>query len=54
MSKNREPEISERKAKPAKARDTLGWKAETTFDQLVRTMVDADLDYLQGKLKGIS
>ncbi|HNI33993.1 MAG TPA: GDP-mannose 4,6-dehydratase [Microthrixaceae bacterium] len=39
---------------PAKAQDALGWKAETSFDQLVRMMVDADLDYLQGKLKGIS
>ena len=39
---------------PAKANDVLGWKAETSFDQLVRTMVDADLDFLQGKLKGIS
>ena len=39
---------------PAKANNTLGWKAETSFDQLVRTMVDADLDFLQGKLKGIS
>ena len=39
---------------PAKANNVLGWKAETSFDQLVRTMVDADLDFLQGKLKGIS
>ena len=39
---------------PAKANDVLGWKAETSFDQLVRTMVDADLDFLQGKLAGIS
>ena len=35
-------------------RAMLGWEAETSFDQLVRTMVDADLDFLQGKLKGIS
>jgi len=39
---------------PAKAEAELGWKAETTFDQLVRTMVDADLDFLQGKLRSIS
>jgi GDPmannose 4,6-dehydratase len=39
---------------PAKANDALAWKAETSFDQLVRMMVDADLDYLQGKLRGIS
>ena len=39
---------------PTKANKVLGWEAETSFDQLVRTMVDADLDFLQGKLKGIS
>ena len=39
---------------PTHAHDVLGWKAETSFDQLVRTMVDADLDFLQGKLKAIS
>ncbi|HOT81619.1 MAG TPA: GDP-mannose 4,6-dehydratase [Microthrixaceae bacterium] len=39
---------------PAKANKVLGWEAETSFDQLVRMMVDADLDFLQGKLKGIS
>jgi len=39
---------------PAKANSALGWKAETSFDQLVRMMVDADLDFLQGKLAGIS
>ena len=39
---------------PAKAKKVLDWEAETSFDQLVRTMVDADLDFLQGKLRGIS
>ena len=39
---------------PTHAHNVLGWKAETSFDQLVRTMVDADLDFLQGKLKAIS
>ena len=38
----------------AKAAGTLGWKTETTFDQLVRMMVDADLDLLTGKLRAIS
>jgi GDPmannose 4,6-dehydratase len=28
---------------PAKARQTLGWKPEVGFEELVRTMVDADL-----------
>jgi GDPmannose 4,6-dehydratase len=39
---------------PAKAHKVLDWTAETSFDDLVRMMVDADLDYLQGKLRGIS
>jgi len=37
-----------------KAHRLLGWKASTTFEQLVTMMVDADIDLLQGKLKGIS
>ena len=37
-----------------KAEEMLGWKPETTFEQLVTMMVDADLDLLSGKLKGIS
>ncbi len=32
----------------------LGWKPETTFEELVTMMVDADIDLLTGKLKGIS
>jgi GDPmannose 4,6-dehydratase len=39
---------------PAKARDVLGWELETSFPDLVRMMVDADMDLLQGKLRGIS
>ena len=31
---------------PAKARDQLGWKPEVTFEQLVRMMVDADIETL--------
>ncbi len=37
-----------------KAHQLLGWKPQTTFAELVTMMVDADLDLLQGKLKGIS
>jgi GDPmannose 4,6-dehydratase len=37
-----------------KARTQLGWKPRTTFPELVRLMVDADLDLLQGKLRGLS
>jgi len=28
---------------PARARDVLGWKPQTGFDELVGRMVDADL-----------
>jgi GDPmannose 4,6-dehydratase len=28
---------------PSKARTTLGWQPKTTFQQLVRMMVDADV-----------
>ena len=38
----------------AKAERVLGWKPETTFEELVTMMVDADIDLLEGKLKGIS
>ena len=38
----------------AKAERVLGWKPETTFEDLVTMMVDADIDLIQGKLKGIS
>jgi GDPmannose 4,6-dehydratase len=37
-----------------KAEDLLGWKPGTSFESLVTTMVDADIDLLTGKLKGIS
>jgi GDPmannose 4,6-dehydratase len=31
----------------SKAREKLGWEPKTTFDDLVRLMVDADLELLQ-------
>ncbi len=37
-----------------KAERVLGWKPETTFEDLVTMMVDADIDLIHGKLKGIS
>ena len=37
-----------------KADEMLGWKPETSFRGLVTMMVDADIDLLTGKLKGIS
>ena len=36
---------------PAKAGDVLGWKPKTSFAELVRMMVDADLDLLTGRLR---
>ena len=38
----------------AKAQARLGWKPRTSFPELVRLMVDADLALLQGKLRSIS
>lgn len=39
---------------PSRATSVLGWRREVGFQELVAMMVDADLDLLQGKLKGIS
>ena len=39
---------------PCRATSVLGWNREVGFQELVAMMVDADLDLLQGKLKGIS
>ncbi len=39
---------------PSRATSVLGWRREVGFQDLVAMMVDADLDLLQGKLKGIS
>ncbi|MEQ8840622.1 MAG: GDP-mannose 4,6-dehydratase [Acidimicrobiales bacterium] len=37
-----------------KAADELGWIPETPFADLVRMMVDADLDLLEGRLRGLA
>lgn len=39
---------------PEKARKVLDWQPQTTFEQLVRMMVDADLDLLEGRLRGLA
>jgi GDPmannose 4,6-dehydratase len=39
---------------PAKAQEVLGWRPRTSFEDLVTMMVDADIELLTGKLKGIS
>ena len=36
-----------------KARSTLGWAPRTSFPELVRMMVDADLDLLSGRLRAL-
>jgi GDPmannose 4,6-dehydratase len=38
----------------SQARETLGWKPQTSFDELVRMMVDADVALLSGKLRPIA
>jgi GDPmannose 4,6-dehydratase len=38
----------------SKARSVLGWKPRTSFEDLVTMMVDADIELLSGRLKGIS
>jgi len=38
----------------AKAEKVLGWRPKTSFEDLVTMMVDADIELLTGKLKGIS
>ncbi|MGK2949663.1 MAG: GDP-mannose 4,6-dehydratase [Acidimicrobiales bacterium] len=38
----------------SKAKQALGWKPRTSFEELVTMMVDADIELLSGRLKGIS
>jgi GDPmannose 4,6-dehydratase len=37
---------------PSKAREQLGWKARTTFEELVALMVDGDVALLEDELAG--
>ena len=37
-----------------KAEKELGWRPQTPFPELVRLMVDADLDLIQGRLRGLA
>ncbi len=39
---------------PAKAEKVLGWQRRTSFEELVTMMVDADVELLSGRLRGIS
>jgi GDPmannose 4,6-dehydratase len=38
----------------SKAREVLGWAPRTSFEDLVTMMVDADIELLSGRLRGIS
>ncbi len=38
----------------SKATSVLGWQPRTSFEELVTMMVDADIDLLSGRLRGIS
>jgi GDPmannose 4,6-dehydratase len=45
----RPADIEELIADPAKAKEKLGWQAETSFEEMVAMMVEADLELLQGR-----
>jgi GDPmannose 4,6-dehydratase len=47
----RPAEVETLLADPTKARDKLGWRAETSFEELMRLMVEADLE-LQERVSG--
>ena len=49
----RPAEVDALQADPAKARRVLGWKHRTGFEQLVRIMVDAEMDDLKRRRMGI-
>ena len=48
----RPPETAQLVGNPAKAHRVLGWKREASFRDLVRMMVDADLEALRGERSG--
>jgi GDPmannose 4,6-dehydratase len=48
----RPAEVDDLQADARKARKVLGWTPEVTFEQLVRTMVDADLADVRKQLNG--
>ena len=48
----RPPETAQLVGNPAKAHRVLGWTREVSFRDLVRTMVDADLDALRAERSG--
>jgi GDPmannose 4,6-dehydratase len=48
----RTPETAQLVGNPGKAHRVLGWKREVSFRDLVRTMVDADLEALRAGRSG--
>ncbi len=48
----RPAEVNHLRADPAKARRVLGWEPRTSFRELVKMMVDADIAVIDRKLKG--
>ena len=48
----RPAEVDDLCGDPAKARRVLGWEPKTTFPELVRIMVDADMQLLEDELAG--
>jgi GDPmannose 4,6-dehydratase len=45
----RPAEVDQLIGDPSKAERDLGWKPQTTFEELIRLMVDADLELLSGR-----
>jgi GDPmannose 4,6-dehydratase len=50
-SLKRPAEVDQLIGDPSKAERILGWKPETSFEQLIRLMVDADLELLSGRAR---
>jgi GDPmannose 4,6-dehydratase len=50
----RPAEVDQLIGDPSLAQKVLGWEQRTSFEELVTMMVDADLDLLSGRLRGIS
>ena len=48
----RPSEVDELRGDASRAKELLGWEAQVTFDELVRIMVDADVQRLDDELSG--
>jgi GDPmannose 4,6-dehydratase len=48
----RPAEVDDLRADMSKAEAVLGWRPKTTFDELVRLMVDADIKLLEDEMSG--